>query len=381
MKIQCHSRELLEAITLVSAVVPSNPTRPVLQSVRMTASNSGLRVEGTDLEVGLSAQVDEVMVETEGMVVIPCQRLHGILRETHSPEVSLTEDGDGNVSIESGRSHFKVPCGPADEFPEIEFQPPSPALTLPREKMLQGMKRVQVAAARDATRFQMHSVLFDCADDGIRMVSTDGKRMAVSHLEIDSSKRKGVNNGQYILPLKGAELLSRILAGEGEEEVELHLDQNEVTYSSDRVSLSCRLVEGRFPEYERAIPESIEQAYDVSVEELMSALKQASLMTTKETNSVRFEFSEEALQLSTFASNVGESQIEIPVEKTSGDEGEFVIHFNPVYLIELLKAVDSSKVRCGFLDRRTAGLFSIPEDEMAYRHIVMPLVVQDGQSD
>ncbi len=381
MKIQCHSRELLDAITLVSAVVPSNPTRPVLQSVRMIASKSGLRIEGTDLEVGLSAQVDEVMVEEEGVVVIPCSRLHGILRETQSPEITFSDDGKGHISIKAGRSHFKVPTGPADEFPAIEFKPPSPALTLPREEMLQGLKRVSVAAARDATRFQMHSVLFDCRDDGIRMVSTDGKRMAVSQIAGEESKRKTINNGQYILPLKGVDLLNRILAGEVEDEVELHLDQNEITYSSERVSLSCRLVEGRFPEYERAIPDTIEQAYDARVEDLLSALRQAALMTTKETNSVRFEFTNESLQLSTFASNVGESQIEIAVEKSYGEEDEFVIHFNPGYLIDLLKAVDSDKIRCGFRDRRTAGLFSIPENEMAYRHIVMPLVIQDGKSD
>ena len=379
MKIQCQARELLEAVPLVSGVVPGNPTRPVLQQARMIATRDGLQVEGTDLEVGLRAQIDEVMVEQEGVCLIPCARLLKVLRESHHPEISFEVDTAGQACITSGSAHFKLPTGPLEEYPSIEFNPPGPSIKVHRGKLLQTLSRVSVAAAKDATRFNMHSVLFDGHGEEMRVVSTDGKRMAVGVISISAGGEAGVPEGQYILPLKGVDLLAKILSSETEEEIVLHLDQNEVTYVSDRVSLTCRLVEGKFPEYDRAIPVDLENIYDIKTEDLLIALRQARLMTTKDTNSVRFQFGKGSATLSSSASNVGESRVEFPVERIEGEDDEFAIHFNPEYLIELLNKLDNSQVRCGLRDGKTAGLFSLPDGENSYRHIVMPLVVNEMQ--
>ena len=377
MKIQCQSKELLEAVGLAAGVVPNNATRPILQTLLLDASSQGLVVQGTDLEVGLSARCDEVICEEPGRVAIPAARLQGILRESRADQVEIVLDDD-QVRLVAGGSRFKVPVLPHEEFPQLEFRPPSPALRLDRRSLLGLLRRVSVAATRDATRFQMHSVLIDCREDSLRLVSTDGKRMAVGELPLDSEQKQGVADAQYILPLKGVELLMKILDQETEDEIELHLDQNEVTYTSDRTSLSSRLVEGRYPEYERAIPSDIEHVYTLATEDLLVGLRQASLMTTKETNSVRFSFGADGVVLSTVASNVGESRIEVPAVRESGDDDEFAIHFNPGYLIDLLRVIDSERIVASFRDRKTAGLFSLPEGGPTYRHIVMPLVVSEG---
>lgn len=377
VKIQCQSKELLEAVQLTAGVVPTNATRPILQTLLLRAEPNGLLVQGTDLEVGLSVRVDEVMCEEPGAVTISASRLQGILRESRSEAVSIELDGD-TVRITAGTSRFKVPVLPVEEFPQLEFRPPSPALRVDRQPFLASLRRVAVAATRDATRFQMHSVLVDSHESVLRLVSTDGKRMAVAELAVDPDRKQGVVDAQYILPLKGVELLVRILDIETEEEIELHLDQNEITYASDRISLSSRLVEGRFPEYERAIPSDVQSVFQLDSDQLLIGLRQASLMTTKETNSVRFEFHPDRLVLTTAASNVGESHIEVPLERLEGDDDDFAIHFNPGYLIDLLRVLDAPKVICSFRDRKTAGLFSLPEGGPSYRHIIMPLVVQEG---
>ena len=378
MKIRCQTKELLEAVQLAAAVVPANATRPILQTLLLDArAGDGLVVQGTDLDVGLSVRVDEVHCEEAGRVAIPAARLQGILRESRSEQVTI-ELADDQVRIDAGSSRFKVPVLPVEEFPELRFRPPTPALHLEREPLLALLRRVSVAATRDASRFQMHSVLFDCRDGRLRLVSTDGKRMAVGEVSLDAARRTGVADAQYILPLKGVELLVRILDIEAEPEIDLHLDEKEITYTSDRISLSSRLVEGRYPEYERALPADLEHIYEVGTEDLLVALRQASLMTTKETNSVRFSFGRDGAVLSTAASNVGESRIELPAVQVQGDEEEFSIHFNPGYLIDLLRVLDAPKVLCRFRDRKTAGLFSLPDAGESYRHIVMPLVVQEG---
>ena len=382
MRIECQTRELFEAVQLVVGVVSNNATRPILHSVLVKAADDGLSIQGTDLEVGLSVRVDEVDIQEAGEVAIPAARLHAILRELQGESVVLETTSDGQVSVAAesrgagvGASRFKVPTESAEEFPELDFQPPSPEIRVSRALFLESLKMVSIAAAKDATRFQMHSVLLDCRDGQVRLVSTDGKRMAIGQRELTSNGSSA--ESQYIVPLKGVDLLSKILNVEESEEIELHLDQSVVTYSSDRVSLSCRLVEGRFPPYERAIPDRWEFVIDLPSDTLQIGLRQAALMTTKETNSVQFSFDGERLTLSTQSSNVGESRIELDVERPDDKSDAFKIAFNPQYMLDLIRAVDAPALRGHFKDGKTAGMFSVKEDETAYRHIVMPLVTND----
>jgi len=356
MKFQCHTRDFLEAVSLVSGVVPTNPTRPVLQSAMLVADQRGLQVVGTDLEVALQTQVDEVMVEGEGSCLVPCARLVKILRELQDSELTVEQDEAGQICIHSGSADFKIPAGPVDEYPSVKFSSEGPAFQIQREDLIRNLQRVSVASARDATRFNMHSVLMEGVSGELRIVGTDGKRMAMSAMPAEAGNDSGMPEGQFIIPLKAIDLLSRILASEDEENMTLRFDSNEATYISDSVCLSCRLVEGKFPEYERAIPQDLENVYRVNTEELLIALKQCALMTTKERNSVRFSFGDTEATLFGHASNVGESRIQFPVERVSGDGGEFAVHFNPVYLIDLLRVIDSKQVECGFTDGKTAGL-------------------------
>ncbi|MCA8958931.1 MAG: DNA polymerase III subunit beta [Planctomycetes bacterium] len=378
MKVLCHTKELQEAVNLVTGVVASNATRPILLAVYLRTDNGGLIVQGTDMEVGLSVRLDSVEISTDGDLAIPASRLHAILRETPDAEVSIEAVEDGNTAvIRCGASQFKVPVESASEFPRLDFKPPSPSIRVGRAGLLDMLKKVVIAAARDATRFQMHSVLFDVQGGSLRLVSTDGKRLAYSRCPIEVASPDGVEAARYLIPLKGVDLLMRILAAEGGDSVDLHLSNAEVTYNSDRISLSCRLIDGQFPDYQRALPSPGEYVYDMPCQELLVALRQASLMTTKETNSVQFKFDGDRLVLSTHATNLGESRIELGVTTVSAPEPEFSINFNPGYLIDLLKVQTSDSLRGSFKDRRTAGCFSVELLGDDYRHVVMPLVTQE----
>lgn len=374
MKVQCRTRELLDAVTLVSGVIPSNATRPILLDFLLKTENGGLVIQGTDLDVGLSVRLDDVIAEKEGSVVVPAGRFHSILREAHDEEITLEAIADGQVQITFGNAQFKVPTESPSEFPVLDFKSPATRFTTDCKRLLESLRRVAIAAARDATRFQMHAVLLDCRPDAIRLVSTDGKRMAVDEQKVVSHGDGTSGNSQYIVPLKGVDLLVKILATEEAETVDLHLDQHEISYFSDRVSLSCRLVEGKYPPYERAIPERGAYVIDLNTEKLQTVLRQAALMTTKETNSVHFSFQADRLVLSTHASSVGESRIEMEVKKVEGPEEEFSITFNPYYLLDLIKVIDTPVLRGHFKDSKTAGLFFIDGEQDAYRYIVMPLV-------
>ncbi|MGE3164060.1 MAG: DNA polymerase III subunit beta [Planctomycetota bacterium] len=374
MKVSSQTRVLQEAVQLVSGVVPGNVTRPILACVLIRADEAGLTVQGTDLDVGLAVRVDEVNVGQAGAVAVAASRLHAILRETPSESVLIESSADGTqLTISAEGSTFKIPLDSPDEFPMLEFTPPSPAVTIDRETLLDCLRLTSIAAARDQTRFQMHSVLFDCRPDGIRFVSTDGKRMAIAETTLVMENRDGVR-AQYIVPLKGVELLTRILSIEEGVSVALYLDQGQIIYNSDRVSLSCRLVEGKFPEYERALPAPGQITYEVPREEFGVALRQASLMTTKETNTVLFSFEGSRLVLSTKAASLGESRVEMEIDAVQAPSGVLSINFNPTYLLDLIKVLNVNTLQARFKDSKTAGSFESKQEKLSYRHILMPLV-------
>ncbi|MFQ5654927.1 MAG: hypothetical protein ACE5GW_09380, partial [Planctomycetota bacterium] len=212
VRIQCQSRDLFEATNLVAGVVASNPTRPILHSLLLRGDAAGVVVQGTDLDVALSVRVDEAVVEKEGAVVLPAASFHAILREMRDPQISVEESDDrGRIQICSGSSSFWIPAGPVEEFPQIEFRPPASTLRIDRRAFLEMLRCVSVAAARDASRFQIHSVMVECVDEGIRLVSTDGKRMAIAERPVSEEESEGVGGSQYIIPLKGVDLLMKIL--------------------------------------------------------------------------------------------------------------------------------------------------------------------------
>lgn len=385
MKIRCRTREVGEAVNLVAGIVATNTTRPILQCVHLSASSDGLVVQGTDLDVAISVRVDEVDVAEPGHLAVQASRLHAILREAKSEDLVMALDTDGgHVKLRAGSSRFRIPCSDPTEFPELEFQPASPSLTASRGEFIDLLRKVSVAAAKDATRFQMHSVLFDSGDgkseggaaegQWLRLVSTDGKRLALGTLNATAGGSGERAEGRFIVPIKGVDLLSRVLGGEATDSVEIHLNEKKLTFLSDRTSMTCNLVEGRYPDYKRAVPPSGGFVFDLPTDDLMTALRQVSLMTNKETNSVHFKFQGPRLELSSHAANLGESTVEVEVEPVETPEEEFEINFNPMYLIDMLKAHDSPKLRLSVKDRSTAGVFTILGQEEAYRHVVMPLV-------
>ncbi|MFN0060322.1 MAG: DNA polymerase III subunit beta [Planctomycetota bacterium] len=398
MKIQCKSRPFVEAVSLVSSVVSPNPTRPVLQSLYVSVVERGLFVQGTDLEVGLSVRVDEVLVGRTGDFVVSAARLNAVARELHDEQLSLELAPNGDsLEIKSGRSQFRLPCSSPEEYPRLTFPESKPQVRLHRKTFLDLLRKVSVAAAKDATRYQMHSVLFDCQEHSVRLVSTDGKRLALANCQAQyesagqnekksapgtdaSSVEKmpvAIASSQHIIPLKGVDLIVRILSFEDAEFAAFNLSTKDICYVSDRVSLSCNLVEGKFPPYERALPPAAERIYGISSQELLIALRQASLMTTKDTNSVQFQFDADKLVISTQAATLGESRIELTTDVLRAASPQFFITFNPGYLIDLLKVSDGLPVALSIVDRKTAGSFTFKGLEDSYRHIVMPLVTDE----
>ncbi len=374
LRAKVHTPELLEAVGLVAGVIPSNPPRPILQCVHITAEQNRLRVEGTDLDCGLCMLVEGVEVDRPGAIAIHAGRFHAILRELHNADTLLDCGQATQLRVQAGSSEFKVPTDVVDEFPAVEFEAKAPTLHIRREPLLIALRRVVVAAARDATRYQMHSVLFDCGSEQVHLVSTDGKRMAIADLALERQEGDPPAGAQFIIPLKGVDLLVRVLSLEGTDMVGLHFGPTKITYVSDRISLMSRLVDGRYPPYERAIPVGWTHTIDFPADELQSALRQAALMTTKETNSVHFSFQGNRLVLSTHVAAVGESRIELEVNPVEGNGEEFSITFNPYYMLDLIKSLDAPVLRGHFKDGKTAGLFSLDGEGDSYRHIVMPLV-------
>ncbi len=368
MKIRCDRNELLERLQSVSGVVSSGPTtKPILHCCLITASAEGLFLSVSDLDISTKLSVERQEVAEPGQVALPAARLVSLLRELPGGGVTFeTADGDERVVMVHAESYqFRLLGEDPEEFPAIQDVETDSSLRVSREKFAEMLRRVGVASARDALRYQLAGVCLDIQDEAIRMTATDGKRLAHDVLRLGASS--GVTTSK-IVANRSVDALCRIL-NDGSDEVAVAINDIEIIVAFDHGQFTAKLVEGAFPPYEGAIPKDVKTKVKARRSELIQAVKSASLVTDKETATILFKFTEDGIALDAKASDIGESHISIPAD-VQGEDIE--IRFNPVFFIDALRMVNEEEVRMEFYGAQKPGAVRGGQN---YRHFLMPLVV------
>lgn len=367
MKFRGNRQSLLEALTIVGSVVAPRSIKPILQNLRMVVDSSGATLLATDLEVAIRYKIPLESVEEGGDVLLPVQRLLGIFREADGEEITFASD-DRSLRITCGRGSFKVLGEDPDEFPVIPSFDDSKAFVLEREPFRLLIRKTTFATAREKTRYAFNGVRFEVEGDTARMVATDGKRMAVKSVGIDNPQN--IEAG-HIIPTKGLQTFDRVLT-DTDEQVRINLEDRQVMIRTGNAEVSSRLVEGAFPRYDNVIPKETALSATFGKQELLSALKQAAILTNDESRSVRMSFSEDRLVLTSRAMDVGEARIELETEAT-GEPIE--VAFNPDFLVEGLKNMDAEQLEIFVSGKDTPARI---DGEENFIYIVMPVTLRSG---
>ena len=360
------SREaLLKPLQLVSGVVERRQTLPVLSNVLLELKDSELSLTGTDLEVELVGRVKVDQAHKPGEITVPARKLLDICKSLGDDapiEVSLA---DTKLTLRSGRSRFTLTTLPATEFPAVEEEPDTFSLTMAQSKLRELLANTSFAMAQQDVRYYLNGMLFEVAPDYLRVVATDGHRLAMQTLSMSNS----IDEVQkLILPRKGIMELARLLNDDAGD-VTLTFCQNHMRAKVPAYTFTSKLVDGKFPDYNRVLPKGGDKVVTGYREELRQAFARASILSNEKYRGVRVMLSSGELKI--LANNPEQEEAE---EVVAVDyEGEpLEIGFNVSYLIDVLSTISSEKARITLSDPDSSALLEAEEGSNAL-YVVMPM--------
>lgn len=364
MKIEIAREKLLPALQAVIGVVERRQTLPVLANVLLVADESGLALTTTDLEVELVARV-ELDVEEGGQITVPARKLMDIVRNlSEGSRITLTMDQERAV-LTAERSRFSLATLPASEFPAVEDIGATEPVVLPQSSLRQLIEKTSFSMALQDVRYYLNGLLLELEPKQLRAVATDGHRLAIGTLSGDVEVSQ---NQQVIVPRKGVQELLRLL-DDGEESLRLELGGNHIRVTLGGLRFTSKLIDGRFPDYQRVIPRVEDNVLEADRETLRQALVRASILSNEKYRGVRFMLQEDLLRIQSNNPEQEEADEELPVSY-AGTPLE--VGFNATYLLDAIGVIDSGTIQVGLVDANSSCLLRGKDNE-AFRYVVMPM--------
>lgn len=370
MKFTITREQLSEGVNAVNAAVPSKTTLPVLGNILLEATKDGLRLSGTDLDIAVGTTVP-ASVDQEGAITLPARKLVELVRELPSAGIRITTQGEQRVTIECGRSRFKLLGLPREEFPafpQVTFGQSGKTTARDLQKLV---AHVAFAASTEESRPILNGVLWQLTNDRMRMVATNGHRLAKMEVPIDGAMGEPA---ELIVPPKALDQLRKLFGPD--DEIEIGRSENHLGFRSASTVVYTRLIEGPYPNYEQVIPRENDKVATAEKAALTAAIRRMSIVASDQTHRIRISFGDGNCKLSVTTPDLGEAQEELAVTY----EGEPIdIGFNATYLLEVLKFMPTDEVRLTFkAPERAATVEPVGwNDPASYLTLVMPLRLID----
>jgi DNA polymerase-3 subunit beta len=289
-----------------------------------------------------------------------------ILRELQDAEVTI-EVNERSLKIKSGQSEFKLSVEDPAEFPEVTAFTEKDYHVIAGSVLKQGIQRTIFSTDVESTRYALGGVLMELRKDSVTLAATDSRRLAVFKAAASAQGRVAEEVVAPVIPAKAMQLIERSIQS-GEQEVHIALHANDVLVRSGNSTIYARLVEGRFPRYQDVIPNDYTRTVSFVVGPFLSAVRQAMIVTNEDSKGVDFAFDSGALTLKSSASDVGTSNVQIPISLEGDDVS---VTFDPKFVAEFLRVLESSsQVTLKMVDENSAAVFMADEN---YTYVVMPL--------
>lgn len=364
MKFETLRDTLLSPVQAVAGVVEKRQTMPILANLLLAVSDKGLAVTATDMEVELVATAN-VDVREKGEVTVPARKLLDICRALpEGAKVTVTLD-KGKLTVRSGHSRFSLVTLPAADFPAIEDIKSQRNFRVGQAKFRDLLTRTAFSMAQQDVRYYLNGLLLEVGEQQLRAVATDGHRLALCDLKAACGDGGAQ---QVIVPRKSVLELQRLL-GEGEEEVSVELGQNHVRITLTDIQITSKLIDGRFPEYDRVVPRGGDKILTANRAELYEALHRTAILSNEKYRGVRLQLAAKSLKILAHNPEQEEAEDEVEIQYQGA---ELEIGFNVTYLLEALSALDHEQVQITLTDANNSCLISAPQNELC-RYVVMPM--------
>ena len=367
MKLETAREALLTQLSAVTRVASTRSAVQALSGVQMQATSAGAELRATDMEVGLRVPLENVDVNREGTVVLPARLVLDVVRALPGERVSIEHrPSEQDVEIVSGAARFHIRTLRADDFPPFPEAGGDAVVSVPAGAFVDTVNRVQRSASRDETRPILTGILVTASGQELRMVATDSYRLSVKETRLESALDGAFEAN---VPARALAELARIVAQhEGAGELRVGMGANQVVFEVAGATLSSRLIDGQFPNYNQLLPDSYEHELRLDVSELADVVRRVSLLAQKNAP-LRLAFSEGELTVSAQTPDIGEAQESLPLA-FNGEPLE--IGFNPQFLSDGLESVETGEVVLKLISPLRPGLIEAA-DGSGFLYLIMPI--------
>jgi len=364
MKFSIETEPFIEALQLVAGAVEKRQTLPVLSNVLLEAREGVVRLTGTDLEVELSTTIPLDNMDASGDITLPAKKLLDIVKSLSAEKTIELFLQEGRMILKSGRSRFTLSTLPAADFPHVEEGVGTLNLSIPCPVLSDMIDRTHFAMAQQDVRYYLNGMFFQLEDKSLQMVATDGHRLAMAEYKgVDEEITQGI-----IVPRKGMLELGRLVSGRSDN-VELTLGTNHIKLEVDQIRFTSKLIDGKFPDYNRVIPRNTDKTIVVEKSLLKEGLQRAAILSNEKFKGVRLMVSSQTLTLLSNNPEQEEAEIEVPAE-VEGDELE--IGFNVQYLIDVVNSCRVEKIKIMLGDVNSSCMIQEVEGSEAL-YVIMPM--------
>lgn len=367
MKFVVAKQDLADVIAQLQNAVAARPALPLLANFLLEAGKDELIFTATDLTVGMRCYIPAKVLE-EGATTLPAKRFFQLIREISAPQIEITTKNGEISEIRSGHSRFRLHGMSRSEFPQLPDFAGATQIKISQGQLRQLLHKTSFAVSREETRFALTGLLVQLSEGSITVVGTDGRRLARAELlQVLENSKLG---GRYVIPLKAIDEMARVLRDNDESATFLMMSER-VALETARVTIVTKLLAGEFPDYQRVIPQKSEMQIALHREELIALLRQVSLFTSENAQSVRFSFSEGELTLSANNPEIGEGRASMPVDFHGQ---RFDIAFNPHFFIDILRHSVDETVTLLLNDRYSPGAIRDSSDAL---FVLMPMRIHE----
>ncbi|MCF8176343.1 MAG: DNA polymerase III subunit beta [Burkholderiaceae bacterium] len=356
--------QLLFPLQSVCGIVEKRHTLPILSNVLMEKDGEKLTLLATDIEIQITTQTPTIGLEKAAMTVA-ARKLQDILRSLpETAEVSLALD-DKRLQLKAGKSRFNLQTLPAEDFPRMTLVDGQPTrISITQGKMKRQLALVQYAMAQQDIRYYLNGLLLVAKGNELRMVATDGHRLAYA----SETLAETATPIEVILPRKTVLELSRQLA-DNDELLDITLTPTQARFKFGNIELVSKLIDGKFPDYERVIPQHHSKLIKLSRSALSASLLRAAILTNEKFRGVRLVLGAGSLKIISSNAEQEEAQEEIEIEY--GGEA-LDVGFNVTYLLDVLNNVSNETIELHLADANSSALFVLPGNE-TFKYVVMPM--------
>lgn len=362
---QSTQDKVLAALQSVAGIVERRHTLPVLANVLLRKVGSEVQLTTSDLEIQIRTQADLGGDAQTFATTVGARKLIDILKTLPADQKVVLESQQSRLVLKGGKSKFTLQTLPAEDFPLVQESPTfGPEFSVPQKTLKSLMNQVSFAMAVHDIRYYLNGILFVAEGKTLSLVATDGHRLAFASAELDVD----VPKQEVILPRKTVLELQRLLSDK-DGSMQMQFAANQAKFTFDGMEFVTKLVEGKFPDYNRVIPRNHQNIVVLGRQALLSALQRAAIMTTDKFKGVRLSLEPGVLRLAANNADQEEAVDELDIEYNGS---VIELGFNVTYLMDALSNMSQDMVRIELADGNSSALLTIPDNEH-FKYVVMPM--------